>query len=147
MKKYVIGAVLTLALLSTFPSDPATAQQDKTISDGDIEVLAFENMFYPPLAWTARIEGTVTVRVKLDNRGRVTDASVISGHEQFTASCLENVKKWLFRPNASNTAVVVYNFRIIPGRCNSASSMFVLQGKNLATVLACPLNPNPSSAQ
>lgn len=147
MRKFVIGAALTLALLSTQPLGLARAQREKAISDGDIEVLAFENMFYPPLAWTARIEGTVTVKVELNDRGRVTDASVISGHPAFTALCLENVKKWLFRPNASNTAVVVYNFRIIPGRCNSASSMFVLQGKNMATVLACPLNPNESSTQ
>jgi hypothetical protein len=60
---------------------------------------------------------------------------------------VENVKKWLFKPNASGTALIIYNYKILDGRCNRDASLFILQGANVATILACPPLVNPSSSK
>jgi len=102
---------------------------------------------YPALARSARIQGVVVVRAKLDSQGKVVDAVGVSGSELLLPSSLENVKKWRFEPNARKSTIVVYNFTIIEGRCSSYSSLFVLQGANLARVITCPPQANVSSSR
>jgi TonB family protein len=109
----------------------------------EVFVLDFEDLQYPPLARHAHLQGTVIVQVRLDDKGSVTDAVAISGLRIFSLDAVTNVKKWHFEPNARKSAVIVYNFEIIDGRCNTDASLFVLQQRNVAKVIACPPNPNP----
>ncbi len=116
------------------------------VNDRDINVRIFEDVQYPPLAYMARIQGVVTVQVRLDEQGRVVNAVAASGPELLVDGSVNNAKRWVFMPNSAKAAVVVYNYKILEGRCNKNASMFILQGRNLATVLACPPIVNESSS-
>jgi len=110
------------------------AQQSGTVDDKDIKVVSFEKMKYPVMGLTARIHGLVVVQVRLDDEGKVVDATAISGNEVLVPDTLANVKKWCFSPNAQKTAVVVYNFTL-EGGCYQPDT-FTLEGRNLAVVVA-----------
>ena len=51
---------------------------------------------YPPLAYQARIQGTVALKVAVDAEGRVTQVTIVSGHDLLGAPASENVKSWHF---------------------------------------------------
>jgi outer membrane biosynthesis protein TonB len=98
-KAFMVGV---LALCLPALSKP---QQDQAVTDkGDVNVISFEEMEYPHTAYYAHLQGHVAVRVKLDGQGKVSDAVAISGLPFLTSPCVENVKKWVFKPNASKTA-------------------------------------------
>jgi TonB family protein len=115
------------------------AQDNKVINDRDIAVSQSEPMEYPPLARTARVQGIVVVRVKLDKTGKVVEAAALSGHPLLTAACLDNAMTWQFRPNIENAVVIVYNFRMLDGECLSKreNSFSFVQGSNLVNIVSC----------
>jgi hypothetical protein len=78
------------------------------------------------------------VRVALDHEGKVTDAQALSGAAYLVVDTLQNAKKWRFRPNAHNAAILVYDFQIV-GLCPHQldSSQLILQPPNLALITAC----------
>lgn len=128
--------IVSLTLASSLGS--TRAQDDKAIRDSDIKVIDYAELTYPSIARHANIQGVLVLRASLDDHGKVVDASVISGAEAFRLDTLDNIRKWRFEPNLHKSAVVIYNFSLLEGRCKSDSSLFVLQGKNLATVMSCP---------
>jgi TonB family protein len=70
---------------------------------------------YPPLAYQARIEGTVRLSVVVDATGKVVKATVISGHGLLQAAACENVKTWHFAPVPSggpSEIAVAFVFKI-----------------------------------
>lgn len=139
--------LLATLLLFCYCSSSGGSQLDPNVMDtGDVNVITFEEMAYPHLAYYTHLQGAVAVRIKLDEQGKVTDAVAISGLPLLAGPSVENVKRWIFKPNATKTGLVIYDFRILDGRCNRDSSLFILQGKNIATVLACPPQVNPSTA-
>jgi hypothetical protein len=79
------------------------------------------------------------VKVTLDAEGRVVESTAISGARYLIPDCLTNSKKWLFRPNANKDAVIVYNFRIINGLCNSITSQSIFQAPNFLSVTSCEM--------
>ena len=116
-------------------------------ADYDVRIVNFADLQYPSLAQQARVQGAAVVQVKLDDQGGVTDAVAISGSPLLTSPALNNVKKWRFRPNEHKSAIVVYNFIFLEGRCESHGSLFVLLPSNVATVIGCPPAVNASSSQ
>lgn len=126
MKRVSATVVLLVWLLAT---GRVWAQQ---LSDRDIKVASFEELKYPPLGLTARVQGLVVVRVNLDNDGRVVDAVAISGDPVLVPSTLTNVKKWRFSSNDQKTAVVVYDFTLERG-CYKPDT-FKLEGRNHAVI-------------
>ena len=52
--------------------------------------------FYPRIALTARIEGTVLLRATVTAHGETSDVEAISGHPLLKQSAIENVKSWKF---------------------------------------------------
>jgi TonB family protein len=137
--KWVLGVILVAICPFAF----AQSGGNGFIEDKDNNVVAFEDTQYPPLALNARIQGTVIVEVQFDNQGAVSRTHPISGTAQLISTSIENAKKWVFKPNASKKAIIVYKYKILEGRCNHNSSLFILQGANVATVLACPPQVNP----
>lgn len=114
------------------------AQQDSPILDEDVKLVTFEDLAYPPWAVNAKVQGVAVVKATLDSDGRVTAASGISGPKGLIPMVESNARKWRFRPNARNTAIIVYNFRIDEGACHDAAkSVFLLHHQNLATIVAC----------
>jgi TonB-like protein len=142
-----IRGIFVIAFLVVCSSSFAGPQRDQSIADrGDVNVVSFQEMEYPHLPYYTHLQGVVAVRVKLDEQGKVLDAVAISGLPLLAAASVENVKKWLFEPNATKAALIIYNYKILDGRCNHDSSLFILQGANVATVLACPPLVNPSTS-
>jgi TonB family protein len=144
-RKMMIGwlAVAVPFCLSAEQRGPTDAKV--TISDKDITVISFEELKYPFLEQPRppESEGVVVVRAQLDGRGRVLNATAISGNESLIPDSLANVKKWLFQPNAVKAAVVIYNFRLAKGECKSESSFFTFQRPDIATITGC----RPKSAK
>ncbi len=121
-----------------------SAAENQAITDKDISVVSFEELRYPALALQTRTEGVVVVLVKLDNDGKVVQASPISGSSLLIPDCLANANKWRFRPNSEGAAVIVYNFRLQSAKkCKAATPSFTLLRPNFANITACPMTIQP----
>jgi TonB family protein len=57
---------------------------------------------YPRDAKAARIQGVVTLAVRIGKDGHVTNATVISGDPLLAQAALEAVRQWLYRPTLLN---------------------------------------------
>jgi protein TonB len=53
---------------------------------------------YPPLARAARVGGSVTVEIMIDESGNVTSARAVSGHPLLKESAVAAARGWRFRP-------------------------------------------------
>jgi len=113
------------------------AQDSETVKDKDISVVDFEEIRYPPLARTARVQGVVVMRVRLDKNGYAVEANAISGSDLLIPACLTNVKKWRFLPNSEKAAVVIYNFTMPGAACASQDKSFSFLHGNLVTIIGC----------
>lgn len=114
------------------------AQQEEIVYDNDVHVMSFQEMNYPPLAREGRIQSTVVVRVLLDDGGKVKSATAISGAKLLISDTLANIETWQFRPAAGKSAVIIYEFRLADGKCDSKTShMFIFHPPNVATVIGC----------
>lgn len=120
--------ILLIALLAL---DGAWAQS-RIVGDRDMKVASFEELKYPVLGVTARVEGLVVVQVKLDDDGKVVDAVTLSGNDVLAPDALANVKKWRFYPNTQKTTVVVYDFTL-EDECYKPDS-FTLKTNNLVVI-------------
>jgi TonB family protein len=131
--------LLTMSLLALAISSPIPlhAQQDEPISDKETKLVDFADLEYPPLARTALVQGVVVVRAKLDDKGRVVEATASSGAEALIPACLNNAKKWRFKPNSKSAVIIVYNFRITQEVSKSGCSHFTVEPPNFATITAC----------
>jgi|SRR5580658_1862751 TonB family protein len=130
-----LGSLMLVLLASR------AAAQNEPVHDADINVIHFEALKYPHLAWQTRSEGLVVIRAKLDKEGKVVDAAAISGNPILIPDALENIKKWRFRPNKQGAVVFVYNFRILSADCaEDNQQFFTLELPNFVTVSACPIH-------
>ena len=76
-------------------------------------VLHRTGVTYPPAALRDRVQGTVSVQVKLDSTGVVSDAQVLSGPEELRKPVLESVLEWHFAPElAGSTRVIEVAFEL-----------------------------------
>lgn len=141
MKAILVKVMLTAGLATTVALNYNRSEQDASINDKDIHYISYEEMNYPPLAHQERIGGVTVIRLKLDDHGKVVEASAISGQEVLIASAIANAKKWQFEPNRQHAVIMVYNFRLARELCNS--SFFTFQPPNFVTITACPMDVQP----
>jgi protein TonB len=57
---------------------------------------------YPPLARTARVQGTVRFNVVIEKDGHVRDAELVSGHPLLIPSAVDAVKQYVYKPTLLN---------------------------------------------
>lgn len=57
---------------------------------------------YPPLAKEAHVQGTVVLHAVIGKDGRVQGLQVVSGHPMLTASAINAVKQWRYKPYMLN---------------------------------------------
>jgi TonB family protein len=70
---------------------------------------------YPAAARDKSIQGTVSVEVRLDSSGNVSDARVLSGPDEFRKAVLQSVLSWHFPPEGvGSTKVVNVQFQTPP---------------------------------
>jgi protein TonB len=53
---------------------------------------------YPPIAKTARVQGTVVIQANISKTGSIENPRVVSGPVMLRQSALDAVKTWRFRP-------------------------------------------------
>lgn len=134
----VFIVVLAAGSLTLAKSLQITAVTD----DRDTTVVTFEDAQYPPIGFPSSAQGIVGVELKLDDAGRVSGATALSGNFILVQAALENVRKWTFKPNAAKRAFVFYNYQIMEGRCNHHSSFLYCRGK-----ISRPLSPVLTESQ
>jgi periplasmic protein TonB len=96
---------------STAPPSPAPAQQMGPIrvspGQGPGLIKKVEPR-YPPIAQTARLEGTVVVDAVIRKDGTVSDVAILSStNKMFEQSCVEAVRQWRFTPSAQDVVLTV----------------------------------------
>jgi TonB family protein len=62
---------------------------------------------YPAAALRAGVQGTLSVEVKLDAKGSVADAHVLSGPDELRKAALQSVLQWHFTADLAGTTRVV----------------------------------------
>ena len=70
-------------------------------------------VYYPREALAKNLEGVVVAQVKLDESGNVTDASILSGPDEFRKPVLQSLLSWHFTKDAAGgTRQVSVTFRV-----------------------------------
>jgi protein TonB len=96
---------------STAPPSPAPAQDTGPIrvspGQGPGLIKKVEPR-YPPIAQTARIEGTVVVDAVIRKDGTVSDVTVLrSSNKMFEQACVDAVRQWRFTPGPQDVVLTV----------------------------------------
>jgi protein TonB len=96
---------------ATAPPSPAPAQDMGPIrvspGQGPGLVKKVEPQ-YPPMARTARIEGSVVVDAVIRKDGTVSDVTVLSSsNKMFEQACIDAVRQWRFTPGPQDVVLTV----------------------------------------
>jgi periplasmic protein TonB len=95
------------------PKPPA--YPDRTIrvshmSEGDLVRKIFPT--YPPLARSARIQGTVILQAVIGKSGVIENLRLVSGHPMLVPAAIEAVRQWRYRPYVLNGEPVAVETQI-----------------------------------
>jgi protein TonB len=98
----VLGGVLGSAgsSLSAPPPKPVTAKKILRVGGNVKPPRLITNPLpeYPPLARTAKIQGTVTIDAVIDEHGNVVEARVVSGPGLLIPAALKAITSWKYEP-------------------------------------------------
>jgi protein TonB len=96
-----MGGVIGGIISSTPVAVPKVATPQRVrVSQGVTQGLLVHQVrpTYPPLAKTARIQGSVLLQAEISKAGDIQNLRVISGHPMLIQAALEAVKQWKYRP-------------------------------------------------
>jgi protein TonB len=96
----VIGGIISNAPMAV----PKVAVQRVRVSQGVTQGMVLHKVqpTYPPLARTARVQGSVLLAAVIGKDGTIQNLHVISGHPLLTQAALEAVRQWRYRPYILN---------------------------------------------
>ncbi len=82
----------------------AAAPQRVRVSQGVTQGMVLHRVqpTYPPLARTARVQGSVVLAAVIGKDGTIQNLHVLSGHPLLTQAALDAVKQWRYRPYILN---------------------------------------------
>jgi TonB family protein len=112
--RWLKGIGLPLAYLATVvwatrPPPPTYVSGDKTVvnvSDaGTPSLLHSPSPIYPEAAQRAHVEGSVKLRVTIDENGGVSNVEAAAGPELLRAAAVEAVRRWQFTAVAAETEI------------------------------------------
>jgi periplasmic protein TonB len=97
----VIGGIISNAPMAV--PKVATPQRVR-VSQGVTQGMVLRKVqpTYPPLARTARVQGSVVLAAVIGKDGSIQNLHVISGHPLLQQAALEAVKQWKYRPYILN---------------------------------------------
>jgi len=98
---------MAAASLAAAAPQTATDAPGVTVMLNGADVLHRGAVAYPPAAIRNGVQGTVSVQVKLDSTGTVSDAQVLSGPEELRKPVLESVLVWHFAPALAGSTRVI----------------------------------------
>lgn len=96
-----IGGVIGGIISSTPVAVPKVATPKTVrVSQGVIQgnAISTPKPAYPPIAKTARIQGSVVLRAIISKNGHIENLQVISGHPMLTQAALDAVRQWRYKP-------------------------------------------------
>ena len=93
----------TIDASSTTPDPPALPRPGEPTRPGDPEVSppvcqACPPPAYPPIALRLKRQGTVVLRMLVDEEGRVAEVMVVKDAEHLTAAAVAAASRWTYRP-------------------------------------------------
>jgi len=96
----VIGGIISNAPMAV----PKVAVQRVRVSQGVTQGMVLHKLqpTYPPLARTARVQGSVVLAAVIGKDGAIQNLHVLSGHPLLQQAALEAVKQWKYRPYILN---------------------------------------------
>ncbi|HEV2697174.1 MAG TPA: energy transducer TonB, partial [Terriglobales bacterium] len=96
----VIGGIISNAPMAV----PKVAVQRVRVSQGVTQGMVLHKVqpTYPPLARTARVQGSVVLAAIIGKDGSIQNLHVLSGHPLLQQAALEAVKQWKYRPYILN---------------------------------------------
>ncbi len=107
-----------LAAMSQFPLRAAPEEEAHRISDSKARanLVHQDRPLYPRHARKKRIQGTVTIEIRINRQGEVEDARVLSGPMELRKSALVAVLDWKYSTELELPALcnVDVNYRLNP---------------------------------
>lgn len=102
----VLDALGTAArpVLPAAPQPVAHAIRLSHMSEGDLMRKVLPS--YPPLARSARIQGTVVLQAMISKLGTIENLRLLSGHPMLAPAAIEAVRQWRYRPYILNNEPV-----------------------------------------
>jgi TonB family protein len=121
--KFAAGLVV-LALACSLPAAPQTMADGPGVTvDTGGAMMHRTSVFYPEAARSAKIQGTVTLEVTLENSGSVAESRVLGGPVELRRAAQQSVLQWHFAMDSgSNTRQVKIQFQL-PAEAASRSGM------------------------
>jgi TonB family protein len=102
---------LAAVIWATRPPPPTYVSGDKTVVDvtdaGAPTLLHSPAPVYPPAALDKKVEGTVRLRVSVDDAGQVSKVEPVEGPPALVAAAVEAVRQWQFTAVAAETEIQV----------------------------------------
>jgi protein TonB len=96
-----MGGVIGGIISSTPVAVPRVATPQRVrVSQGVSQGLLIKKVQppYPPLARSARIQGTVILQAEISKDGTIQNLRLISGHPMLAPSAIDAVKQWRYKP-------------------------------------------------
>jgi periplasmic protein TonB len=96
----VIGGIISNAPMAV----PKVAVQRIRVSQGVTAGLVIKkvNPVYPPLARTARVQGSVLLAAVIGKDGTIQNLHVVSGHPLLQGAAMDAVRQWRYKPYILN---------------------------------------------
>lgn len=99
----LLAVFLTGSILQAAERGPADQHETMLNNHAAAKLLTHVvNPVYPPVAKFNYIQGTVKIRVKVNEKGKVVESHVLEGEPLLAAAALKAVRKWRFRPYISS---------------------------------------------
>jgi protein TonB len=97
----VIGGIISNAPMAV---PKVAAPQRIRVSQGVTQGMVLHKVqpSYPPLARTARVQGSVVLAAVIGKDGTIQNLHVLSGHPLLTQAALDAVRQWRYRPYILN---------------------------------------------
>jgi protein TonB len=88
--------------LLPIPPAPASARAFRTSRMLEGNLIRRVQPVYPPLARSARVQGSVVLSALISKAGIMENLRVLSGHPMLVAAAIEAVRQWRYRPYVLN---------------------------------------------
>lgn len=113
MNKVVILLFAVFLCCTSFASGSGERRIGITSSEAASHLLSKPAAVYPAIAKAARIQGTVTIDVTVNEKGLVTGQTIVSGPPMLQQSAMEAVKNYRYKPFLHGTTPVVAEFHVM----------------------------------
>jgi TonB family protein len=98
VRTILLGVALSLGILGGVPGEPVPKH--------------VQSMIYDAAAATARIQGDVVIRVRVDSKGSVISATAASGPPALETGAVANARTWTFVPGRQGIVDITYSFHL-----------------------------------